>query len=181
MSMKTSIKGKAIIPKEVWTAKAEVYLDVATDLMVLFRIGVIERESDAAKALSELIGKYLAAADDANKRMAATKRGRPKLIKPAPAPNLLAALLMGVPYKKKAKPGRPVTWGPRMNLLTYRLVESVRADLKRLNKTATIKAAIDAINERVAQETGYRVAKYVQAAHASTRASYRRGKLLSGA
>ena len=41
MSMKTSIKGKAIIPKEVWTAKAEVYLDVATDLMVLFRIGVI--------------------------------------------------------------------------------------------------------------------------------------------
>ena len=168
--MRTNKNGTLAISKLVWVELARVHLQIADELGEVVAEVRAEGPSDTELRLLELQTKHLRQAVNCRTAAANTKRGAPKKY-------FENALQGPTKPKKRERPGRPTDFGPKYDQSTYIIVEQRRKDMVIAGATkATVKAAIDSLNEELAPRVNRRVGSFVKDECARIRSCYQRGK-----
>jgi len=167
--MRTSIKGKPVIPKVAWTTKARAHMEFVDDLANLQR--ALEVDGSIGHLLQALYDIHLSDARICDDIAKDTKPGRPRVNAKADE------------SVQKKRPGRPSALGPDFDRASfdrkaYVVVEERRAKLGTPSRPSTIKAAIDSLNAGWARESNKREIDVVRAEYQSMRAAHGRGKTL---
>ena len=187
--MATKDQSSNLFSRMEWQLVGSTYRAIAGAISTAIEKGEGLPREQAIELLIELRHLYIRRADGCDALAEEKRPGRPRVRRQERTENSKAppegwptnALLTGyVPLKPKKKLGRPIEGGPDYDCAVFQYAESVRDELKQSRRTRpTIKAAIDAINERYAQHHGKRVTSFVAKNFNATKAAYTRGRKLS--
>lgn len=198
--MKTKKNGDRTYSREFWKASAAVHTNLADKLSAVLAIcqesaGFKNTADDAGRdqqtdlalltlvnAIADIELDSLQQAQACLRLAEKAKRGRPAAAKRTTTSNRLVSIAYNIPYAsavRKAGRGRPIKHGADGDKWTYQVVASMKADLASEGKTATDKAAIEALIDVWATEHGKSAIRLKSAKFNSIKSSYARGKRLS--
>jgi len=175
VSMKSSYKGKPIIPKLAFKFAAAAYLDVLEQIMEVVSEPDFDSSSRSGKMILELRAHSYVEAQKHLQVFEQTRRGRPS--NSQKSLGIIEAAIQES-EKRPKRPGRPSEWPIGWDTTVYKTVERERARQVAENlSNGSVHAAVEALlRNRVSRIKGWSERRAVQKYESSLKAAYYRGK-----